>query len=284
CRSPWSVHRQRLASERAAWPLRAAVGPRWPPFCSAIAAASGTSIRWRSLRTAAMLTPLSVVTWGAVPAEARAALRPDGQWQLRLPGDESSWPAVLATLPAEITGAVLTLGEGEADETLAAFGFVPTRTEQLWQAPVAGLVGVIESPRHTLVSVTGCDLARVAELENSVRAQIPGAQGWVGTVSDLQESLADDEFDPELYLVPCGDRDRHHQPGLALAGGAPWRDLAGPNRRMGAAGRSGPVMAGPAHLREWQGEWTADRTHRRRHSRGARADGGRDQRPVPAPV
>ena len=32
-------------------------------------------------------------------------------------------------------------------------------------------------------------------------AQMPGAERWVGTVSDLQESLTDDEFDPELYLV-----------------------------------------------------------------------------------
>lgn len=144
---------------------------------------------------------MRVVTWGAVPNEARAALRPDGQWQLRLPEDQTTWPLLLSTLPTELGSAVLELAEGEAVTTLSTRGFTPARTEQLWMVPVAGLGRPIVSRTHTLVSVTECDLARVAELDNAVRAQIPGTEHWEGSVADLEESLADDEFDPDLYLI-----------------------------------------------------------------------------------
>ena len=78
-----------------------------------------------------MLGAMRVLSWGAAPHEGRAMLRPDGQWQLRLPEDQTGWPALLATLPAEITTAVLALGEGHAATVLPSFGFAAVRTEQL---------------------------------------------------------------------------------------------------------------------------------------------------------
>lgn len=81
----------------------------------------------------------------------------------------------------------------------------------------------------------GCDLARVVELDNTVRHQIPGTNDWTGNIEDLRRELADDEFDPELYLVAVhrttGSYDglvriwnRHPRPRLECVGVRPeWR-------------------------------------------------------------
>lgn len=192
-----------------------------------------------------MLGAMRVLSWGAAPHEGRAMLRPDGQWQLRLPEDQTGWPALLATLPAEITTAVLALGEGHAATVLPSFGFAAVRTEQLWEVPIARVGPVIVSPSHTMASVTACDLARVAELDNAVRAQIPGAERWLGSVSDLEESLTDDEFDPELYLVAV-----HQQTGSYDGLVRVWNRAPAP--RLGCVGvrpewrrtRLGPALLG----------------------------------------
>ncbi len=61
--------------------------------------------------------------------------------------------------------------------------------------------GPITSNTHRLLPVTECDLARVVELDDLVRQQIPGCLDWTGTVADLRESLQGDDFDPRLYLI-----------------------------------------------------------------------------------
>ncbi|MCK0111452.1 GNAT family N-acetyltransferase [Ornithinimicrobium sp. F0845] len=144
---------------------------------------------------------MRVVTWGAPPHEARAVRRPDGQWSLRLPEDPATWASLVATLPDGVAPALLSLDEGPAGALLSGLGFEAHRTEQLWEVPVGGLRSTIRSAHHDLVPVTECDLARVTALDNAIRAQIPGTGAWWGTVTELRDSLDDDEFDPELYLV-----------------------------------------------------------------------------------
>lgn len=178
---------------------------------------------------------MRVVTWNAGPHEARALLRPDGQWFLRLPEDPGSWTDLMASLPRDVVPALLSRDEGCADALLVELGFEAHRTEQLWEVPVAGLRHAIQSAHHDLVPVTACDPAGVTELDNVIRAQIPGTGAWVGTVGDLQDSLEDDEFDPELYLVAVHARtgtydglirvwNRHPVPRLGCVGVRPeWR-------------------------------------------------------------
>lgn len=151
---------------------------------------------------------MRVLEWGPADAAARAFQRPDGQWQLRLPEEVAGWAALLATRPPELVHVVLTNGEGDRGTELGRLGFVATRTEQLWRVPVRGLARGFSTGRHDLREVTDCDLDQVTALDNAVRAQIPGSEGWEGTVSDLRESLVDDEFDPRLYLVAV-----HHDTG-----------------------------------------------------------------------
>ncbi len=41
----------------------------------------------------------------------------------------------------------------------------------------------------------------MVNLDNTIRADIPGTRAWRGTLADLSESLDDADFDPALYLV-----------------------------------------------------------------------------------
>lgn len=175
------------------------------------------------------------VTWSAGGHRAQAVRRPDGQWHLVLPEDNKGWAPLLDGRPAELDLLVLTTRDDLGEHTLRRLGFVATRTEQLWEIPVSGLRTDLCSPRHELLPVTACDLQAVTDLDNAVRAQIPGAEGWRGTVADLEETLTDDEFDPELYLVAVhrdsGSCDglirvwnRHPTPRLGCLGVRPdWR-------------------------------------------------------------
>lgn len=127
--------------------------------------------------------------------------RPDGQWLLRLPEDSTRWSGLVATLPDRIGPTLLSVEEGRADALLRSLGFRANRTDQLWEVALRDLPRSVTSADHELVRITGCDLTAVTDLDNAVRAQIPGTEGWVNSVPGLQESLEDDEFDPELYLI-----------------------------------------------------------------------------------
>ncbi|MBZ2199298.1 GNAT family N-acetyltransferase [Occultella gossypii] len=139
--------------------------------------------------------------WRAGGAEAVAWRRPDGQWQLRLPDAIEAWPALLANRPTAVDRVLVTATEGTWDAPLAELGFTAARTEQVWRLPLAALPGPVPGGSHDFTPVTACDLVRVTELDNLVRHQIPGTEDWTGTARDLRVTLADDEFDPDLYLI-----------------------------------------------------------------------------------
>lgn len=147
------------------------------------------------------------IEWEAEGVRAAAVLRPDGQWMLLLTPDVEAWPALLAARPREASPVVAVAADDAARRTaLADAGFVVTRVEQLWRLPVTRLLtpGVLragERSRHLLRPVTECDLDQVAALDNVVRHQIPGSTSWVNTTADLRETLEDEEFDPQLYLI-----------------------------------------------------------------------------------
>lgn len=175
-------------------------------------------------------------TWSDGDQSVRALLRPDGQWLLTLPGNPSSWDALLAHRPPEVDPLlVITSAEGWR-RPLQDLGFREVHTEQVWHIPVRAVGRVpVQSDDHDLVPVLDCDLARVVELDNTVRHQIPGTKDWTGSVEDLRRELDDDEFDPGLYLIAVhrttGSYDglvrvwnRHPRPRLGCVGVRPeWR-------------------------------------------------------------
>lgn len=77
--------------------------------------------------------------------------------------------------------------------------------------------------------VDGCDLDRVVDLDNAVRADIPGTPAWRGTITDLSETLEDPDFDPALYLTAIHKQTGSHD-GLIRV----WNRQAWP--RLGCLG------------------------------------------------
>lgn len=69
-----------------------------------------------------------------------------------------------------------------------------------WVRPAGGC-GPTGEDDEQAASLSGAGFRRT-RLEQ-IRQDIPGTSGWAGTVTELAESLDDDEFDPELYLVAC---------------------------------------------------------------------------------
>lgn len=144
--------------------------------------------------------------WTEQGAEARAVRRPDHRWLLQLPaGRPEVWVALIGRAGRDVTEPLLVTSYDTAPVTrdlLSTTGFVATRTETIWRISVASLTGPsIEATWHRLIPVDRCDLSRVVDLDNSVRADIPGTRAWEGSLVDLMETMADDEFDPDVYLI-----------------------------------------------------------------------------------
>lgn len=140
-------------------------------------------------------------------AVMKAIQRPDGAWSVRLPEDHfAAWAALVSLARADISGVLLVSRPSEdCDEIVSQLGragFTPARVETVWRLPLAALLAR-PSVRtvHRLVPVTSLDADAVAALDNSIRRDIPGTDGWAGTGAQLTASLDDPQFDPALYLV-----------------------------------------------------------------------------------
>lgn len=152
----------------------------------------------------------SLRSWSTDGATLRGVLRPDGRLQLRLPEEHPfAWPALLDLAAADARAPLLVNRPGDdsaaAVTALRSAGFTPVRTETHWRIPVPELVGTRRRSwhrnRHRILPVTALDVPTVVALDNAVREDIPGTGRWRGSVADMEEELADPEFDPQLYLV-----------------------------------------------------------------------------------
>lgn len=178
--------------------------------------------------------------WTAGGATLRAVRRPDGAWWMRLPEERpDAWPALVDAATRDGCGTLLVSRPADQDEAheraLRRAGLAPARTETTWRLPVAAIPSAPARARHRLVPVTGLDPEAVADLDNAIRADIPGTHGWVGTAAQLVDSLDDPEFDPALYLVAQHPHtgsldglirvwDRHPEPRLGCIGvTSSWR-------------------------------------------------------------
>ncbi len=69
---------------------------------------------------------------------------------------------------------------------LQASDFIPARTEAIWRIPLASIYSrPIHSSSHRSYRSIACDLNRVVELDNTIRADIPGTRMWRGTLADF---------------------------------------------------------------------------------------------------
>lgn len=154
---------------------------------------------------------------GAVLGEARGALRPDRRCVVRLPEEvPTAWGDLAAALGGETGVPLLASAPAQDDDQSAALtraGFHRAHTEQHWLIPVDAALDRLhrldqqptrdrpDDGGYDLVSARHTDLTALCALDNAIRQDIPGTSGWAGTVTELAESLDDEQFDPALYVV-----------------------------------------------------------------------------------
>lgn len=179
----------------------------------------------------------------------RASLlrRPDGRAFLAADAwkDEVTM-ALLRAAIADVPGDLYsTVDENDAAQLalLAGEGFAEVRREHEYLIPVAGVLAGTPGDvpaGFRIVSAADVDVERLMRLDDMLRQDVPGADGWVNELEEFREyTFGSPQFDPELYLVAVTDVGRyaglvrlwpaHRAPRLGLIG------VTRPHRRRGLA-------------------------------------------------
>jgi ribosomal protein S18 acetylase RimI-like enzyme len=111
--------------------------------------------------------------------------------------------AVVADVPGDLYA---NADENDADQLalLATVGFAPHRREDEFVIPVAEALAATAGPVPagvTIVPAQEREAARLARLDEQLRQDVPGTDGWVNGLAEFRDYTFDTHFDPELYLV-----------------------------------------------------------------------------------
>jgi ribosomal protein S18 acetylase RimI-like enzyme len=173
--------------------------------------------------------------------------RPDGRAYLAADAwkDEVT-VALLRAAIADVPGPLFsTVAEDDEAQLalLTGVGFAEARREHEYLIPVAGVLAGTTGPvpaGFRIVPAAGCDVERLMRLDDALRQDVPGADGWVNELEEFQRyTFGAPQFDPELYLIAVTDDDRYaglvrlwpanRVPRLGLIGVLRW------HRRQGLA-------------------------------------------------
>lgn len=129
------------------------------------------------------------------------------KWLLKLPSEhEDLWSALTERAWADLSAPMLvnTTGNNQSQEdVLLAAGFVARRRiEELWRIPVAALVGrTVEATCIAWCRSIGATSRGWLSWITPSGPTFLARKSWRGSLADLSASMADDTFDPELYLI-----------------------------------------------------------------------------------
>jgi hypothetical protein len=118
--------------------------------------------------------------------------------------------AVIGDVPGELHS---NADENDAAQLalLARAGFAPHRREDELVLPVATAVAATAGPVPpgiTIVSAEEKQSDRLARLDERLRQDVPGSDGWMNDPVEFREYTFGRHFDPEIYLVAlAGDSD-----------------------------------------------------------------------------
>lgn len=158
--------------------------------------------------------------WEAVdgaspPAALRTLLRPDGRRYLVLDrsrddtGGAGVIEALLRTIRADVAGELVHRvdehGTPEA-EVFRAEGFHPARTELTVEITLDGqrlgrLRRATVGAGLDLIGAADADLARLRALDEAIRVDIPGSEGWIWTPEAFAWETFGPDFDPATYRI-----------------------------------------------------------------------------------
>jgi len=176
------------------------------------------------------------LTWRAldgdlVAGEVRARLRPDNRWFLYFDTWRADAYPPLADAVARDLGSDLyvTLEDAEYDalDACAQAGFAVNRRESYYRIPadraVAGLAGAVLPAGLDVLSAADADITRLRRLDDALRQDVPGSEGWRWDAEEFRTETFGPFFDPATYLVAV-DRASGEYAGLVRI----WRNRAGP--------------------------------------------------------
>ena len=205
------------------------------------------------------------LTWRAldgdlVAGEVSARLRPDNRCFVYFDTWRADACPPLADAVARDLGRDLyvTLEDAEYDalDACAQAGFVVHRRESYYRIPtdpvVTGLAGAVLPTGLDVLSAADADITRLRRLDDALRQDVPGCEGWRWDAEEFRAETFGPFFDPATYLVAV-DTASGQYAGLVRI----WRNRAGPRlgliamlaqyRRRGVArallGRAFTVLA-----------------------------------------
>jgi hypothetical protein len=118
-------------------------------------------------------------------------------------------------------------GELEALEACVAAGFTEHRRESYYRIPVdsalAAVTGATMPAGLDVLSAADADLDRLRLLDDALRQDVPGAEGWRWAPEDFLAETLGRDFDPATYLVAM-ERDTGEYVGLVRV----WSRRSGP--------------------------------------------------------
>ena len=186
---------------------------------------SAAGLRWRALDGEVVIG--QVAEW----------LRPDNRLFLHIGScREDAFQPMLSTITRDLSGDLYVTVD-EQDEfrraELARFGFNAIRQESTYEISVdsawATLKEVALPKGIALQSADDVSEDRLRELDEDLRQDVPGTDGWRWDPADFQEETFDNPaFDPDLYWVASAADDEYV--GLTRV----WNNQSGP--RLGFVG------------------------------------------------
>jgi ribosomal protein S18 acetylase RimI-like enzyme len=176
------------------------------------------------------------LTWRAmdgdlVAGEVTARLRPDNRCFVYFDTWRADAYPPLAEAVARDLGrdlyAALEDAEYDALDACAQAGFAVHRRESYYRIPtdpaVTGLAGIVLPAGFDVLSAADADVTRLRLLDDALRQDVPGCEGWRWDAEGFRAETFGSFFDPATYLVAV-DRASGEYAGLVRI----WRNRAGP--------------------------------------------------------
>lgn len=149
-----------------------------------------------------------------VVGTVRIVVRPDGRTfaSLRDCHDDAYAP-LLAQAAAGLTTPLyvsVPAHDEQARQRLRGLGFVVDQVEYHYRVPVDParfrLSGLAPPPGIVLVSAAEADLDRLRRLDDTLRGDTPGTDGWRWGRQEFRDETFSDGFDPATYQVAVVER------------------------------------------------------------------------------